>query len=348
MLNEAAGVEFRETDSVLEALILEANLIKKHQPDANVRDKDNKSFNYLVITNEAYPRVLVVRGRDLFSDWKEQNIKYLFGPFPKGGALKEGLKIIRKILPFRDACNPEDRKPCFNRQIKLCPGVCSGEISKTQYAQLIRNIKLLFEGRKERLLLQLEREMKKLAKIERFEEAAKVKQQVLALTHIKETALLGSDYKVSKGGDTSSRIEGFDIAHTGEASRVGVMVAIEDGVANKALYRKFNIRTEKKGDVAALEELLKRRLDHPEWPLPNLLVLDGGVAQKNAAIRILNEFGYKIPIVNVVKNDRHKASKVSGNVALIEKLEKEILLANAEAHRFALSHHRKKRSEALK
>lgn len=347
MLDEASTLEWQETDSVLEALILEANLIKKHQPPANTRDKDNKSFNYLVITKEDFPRVLVVRGRELFSNWEEKDIKHLFGPFPSGGALKEGIKIVRKIFPFRDKCSSEDKKPCFNKQINLCPGICSQEVTKTEYAKTIRNIKLLFDGKKGQLLRQLEQEMKKLAKGEKFEEAAKIRHQVFTLTHIRETALLGSDYKVSRG-EESGRIEAFDVAHIGETNRVGVMVAVEDGVARKSSYRKFNVQTEKKGDIAALEEILRRRFNHPEWQLPSLIVIDGGVAQKNAALRVLSEFGYKIPIVNVVKNERHKAGKIVGNATLIEKLERDILLANAEAHRFAVSFHREKRRNALK
>ena len=168
MLEEAQNVDWTETDSVLEALILEANLIKKHQPDHNTKEKDNKSFNYLVITKEEFPRVLVVRGRELFSDWKEKDVKYLFGPFPNGGALKDAMKIVRKIFPFRDTCVPSDNaqtksKPCFNRQLGLCPGVCSGEVTKTEYAVIMHHIRLLFEGKKPKLLQELERNMKKAA-----------------------------------------------------------------------------------------------------------------------------------------------------------------------------------------
>jgi len=121
MLKETASVEWQETDSVLEALILEANLIKKHQPLHNSRDKDNKSFNYLVITREDFPRILVVRGRELFSNWKDAEMKYLFGPFPNGGALKEGLTVVRKIFPFRDKCLPAPR---------LSPAFANGQVGR--------------------------------------------------------------------------------------------------------------------------------------------------------------------------------------------------------------------------
>tara|TARA_B100000745_G_scaffold299783_1_gene251498 strand:+ start:15680 stop:16897 length:1218 start_codon:yes stop_codon:yes gene_type:complete len=345
MRDEATAVTFEKTDSVLEALILEANLIKKHHPRYNTRDRDNKSFNYLIITNEDFPRVLIVRGRDLFSSWKERDIKRLFGPFP-GGGLKEALKTVRKIFPFRDACAITDHKPCFNQQIGLCPGVCIGSISKTKYLRTIRHVQLLFEGKKKKLLETLTTEMKRLAKMEEFEKASEVKRKIFALTHIQETALIGSDYKVSSGSDMK-RVEGYDVAHMSEQNRVGVMVVVTEGKARTSDYRKFNIATKKKGDVAALEELLQRRFNHDEWSLPDMIVIDGGIAQRNAAQRVLDTFEYAIPLVHVVKNDKHKVSRIIGNRALVEKYQNEILLANAEAHRFSISFHKQKQRKNL-
>lgn len=342
MLNEAQTIQWEETDSVLEALILEANLIKKHQPPYNTREKDNKSFNYLVITKEDFPRVLVVRGRDLFSKWNDRNIKVVYGPFPSGGSLKEAVRIVRKIFPFRDRCEPGSGTPCFNAQIGLCPGVCSGVISKTEYAKTIRRIQMLFEGKKKSLLERLEREMRVHATREEFEAADERKRQMFALTHIRDASMIGDDFRVSSGG-AIDRIEGYDVAHISETARVGVMVVIEDGKPSKSAYRTFNIQTKAKGDTAALEEILRRRLAHTEWQLPSVIVVDGGLPQKNAAKRALDAFGYAIPLVNIVKNERHKAARVVGNSALIAQSEKALLLANSEAHRFALSLHRRKR-----
>lgn len=347
MLEAARSVDYEATDSVLEALILEANLIKKHQPPHNTRDKDNKSFAYVVITNETFPRILRVRGRELFTTWKERDIKYIFGPFSSGGILKDALSIIRKILPYRDKCAPDENTPCFNRQIGLCPGVCTGEVTAREYGKRVQQIRLLLEGKKGRVVAALEKEMKAHAKREEFEKAEEYKRRIFALTHIRETALLGSDYKVSTGAGTG-RIEAYDVAHISETSRVGVMVVVTDGKAEKNEYRKFTIRTEQKGDIAALEEILRRRFEHVEWQLPSLIVIDGGVAQKNAAKRVMDEFGFKIPIVNVVKNERHKAARIVGNEALLQTMQDDILLANAEAHRFAVSFYRLKQRKNLR
>jgi len=356
MLEESNGVDWKTTDSVLEALILEANFIKKYQPPFNTREKDNKSFNYLVITKEDFPRVLVVRGRELLSSRATQKLdtipKYIFGPFPNGNILKEALTVVRKIFPFRDKCIPSwkindtNKKPCFNKQLGLCPGVCSGEIGKADYAKIISNIRLLFLGKKTKLIKKIEREMIRLAKEQKFEKAGELKRQIFALKHIKETSLIGAEYRISNG-DVFGRIEAYDVAHISETAKVGVMVVLEDGKIKKSEYRKFNIRTEKKGDIVALEEVLRRRFNHNEWNLPNILVIDGGIAQKRITIKILDEYGYKIPIVNVVKNEKHKAGRLVGNEILIKKMEKEILLANMEAHRFAITFHRQKRRKTL-
>ena len=144
MLGEAKAVKFIKTDSVLEALILEANLIKKHLPRYNSVQKDDKSFNYVVFTDEAFPALRVMRGKDLSQlsassapnlKPKSLKLKAVYGPFPHGLQFKEAMKIIRRIFPYRDEkCLPADagsprhggtspghQKPCFNRQIGLCP-----------------------------------------------------------------------------------------------------------------------------------------------------------------------------------------------------------------------------------
>ena len=340
MVEDAKMVTWEETDSVLEALILEANLIKKYEPPANVRDKDNKSFNYLVVTNEDLPRVLAVRGRELFQDWNEKDIRHLFGPYPKG--LNIALKIVRKIFPYRDKCEPcqqvqgeslyqtsstrtplvlgkSECKPCFNRQIGLCPGVCSGEISKKEYARVIRNIVLLFSGKKKSLIKTLEKEMAVHAKKEKFEKAAYVRQQVHALTHIHDVALIGDSYKATSGevGQTF-RIEGYDVAHTGGSSVTGVMTVIVDGEADKKEYRTFNIRDIANNDIASLKQLLERRLTHHEWGMPRIIVVDGGKAQIHAARSVLKQGGIEIPVVGVVKDERHKPKQILGDKILVQ------------------------------
>lgn len=361
MVAQAGSIAWQITNSVLEALILEANLIKKHQPPFNIEQKDNKSWNYVVITKEDFPRVLLVRGRELFSNSPEARslkLAAIFGPYPHGGQLKEALKIIRRIFPYRDKCIPcqtpnigpsyvESRvecKPCFNRQIGLCPGVCSGEMSKEEYAKVIRNIRDMLSGKFKGLKLRLAKDMKAASKAEHFEKAAELRRQISALGHIRDVSLIKEE-RISAGGGT--RIEAFDVAHTAGSETVAVMTVVENGEPLKAAYRKFKIQTARNNDIAALTEALSRRLNHQEWPLPRVFAIDGGKSQLRAAERVLKDAGLQIPVVAVVKNEFHKPKGIIGDKRMIDAHSKDVLLANSEAHRFAVSYHRNRRRKAM-
>lgn len=357
MLEEAKSITWEKTDSVLEALILEANLIKKHQPTYNTKDKSDTSFNYVVITKEDFPRVLVVRGSELASKVQSSKLKTSFGPFTQGSVLKEALKIVRKIFPYRDKCLPFEAsakkgRSCFNAQINLCPGVCSGEIGKREYARTVRNIVLLFRGKKSVLIKKLQKEMRAAAKAEDFELAASLRNKIFTLEHINDTSLIKDEIK--QLGSTG-RIEAYDVAHISETARVGVMVVVQDGEAARGEYRKFKIKTKTKGDVAALKEILERRFGNhgsgsASWRMPKLIVVDGAKAQMNCAQKVLKEFGYKIPVVAVTKDEKHRPKQILTDVGTssVSTYEKEVLLANAEAHRFAVSFHRKRRSKSMR
>jgi excinuclease ABC subunit C len=349
MIQKSAGLKAIATGSLLEAVILEANLIKKYQPKYNTKEKDQKSFNYILITSEEFPRVLIVRGRNLAAEKPSGDI---YGPFPKGDLLKEALRIIRKIFPFSDKCVPMAGKPCFNRQIGLCPGVCSGEMGAAEYSQQIRRIKMFLSGKMKSLIKDLENEMKKLAKEREFEKANEVKKKIFSLKHIQDIALIK---KTEVSGTFTAevsgafRIEAIDVAHLAGASPVGVVVVIEDGQPKKSDYRKFILRKTPPGnDPAGLREVLERRLRHFEWPLPDLFVVDGGSSQLKTAERVLALRRLNIPLVAVVKDARHKPKAILGNCVLGAKYRAEVLLANSEAHRFAQKFHRERRDGSFR
>ena len=350
MLTKFDVIDFIKTDSVLEALILEAHLIKKHQPEANIKEKDNKSFNFVVITKEDFPRVLIVRGRELLNShfMKEElyDISHSFGPFPNGSQLREAMKIIRKMFPFRDRCTPLSGKQCFNRQIGLCPGVCAGEISQVDYGKQIKNIVLFFEGNKKQLLKNLEKQMKSFAQKKEFEKANVIKHTLFTLNHIRDISLIKDDMSKTVF-DTEFRIESYDIAHMSGKNVVGVMTVVEDGEIKKSDYRKFKIKDNPGvNDTKALSEVLSRRLAHIEWRLPDLVVVDGGIAQKRVVEKILEKNNIKIPVVSVVKDERHKPREILGDKKWL-KYEREILLSNNEAHRYAISFHKHLREKIL-
>ncbi len=367
MLEEAKTIEFRKTESVLEALLLEADLIKKFKPTYNTLEKDDKSFNCVVLTKEDFPQLLIVRKREIdFENCKIKNCKLrsVYGPFTNGLQLQEALKIIRKIFPYHDSkCHVptqplnhsspqtlEKLKPCFNFSIGLCPGTCIGAIDKQSYAIRVKRIKKLLSGDVKSVVKDLEKEMNNFAKEQKFEAAKILRDKIYALQHINDISLIKSDFLSSSTEtldplSTKLRIEAYDIAHMSGQNMVGVMTVIENGMPNKSQYRKFEIKTcDNANDPKALKEVLERRFNHPEWRFPDFLVVDGSTAQLNIANSIVLEKGLKISVVAVVKDDRHKAKGILGREDLVKKYKKEIILANAESHRFAISFHKQKRS----
>lgn len=336
-------VDFFETDSVLEAIILEANLIKKHQPYYNTLEKDDKSFNYVVVTKETFPKVLVLRERELevFSEEKEA----IFGPFPQGGTIREGLSIIRKIFPFHDGSSIKKDQVEFYRQLGLTPDLSKEEMRKN-YKKNIKNIILFFQGKKGQVIKNLEKDMQYFAKRKEFEMAKVMRDRIFALQHIRDVSLIKREELLSKAGNF--RIEAYDISHISGTNMVGVMTVVTDGEKDPKEYRKFRIRGyTSSNDVGALEEIMKRRLAHPEWIYPNLVVVDGSVAQKRRIENIFNELGVHIPVIAVVKNERHKPKALLGDKTLAQKYEKQIILANAESHRFAVNYHKERRRKSL-
>jgi excinuclease ABC subunit C len=343
MVFKADKIDFQGTDSVLEALILEANLIKKHQPKYNTKEKSDKSFNYVCITKESLPKVMIVRGRNV----EHRVFNKIYGPFTSGTQLREAIKIIRRIFPFLDEKYKNNYR--FYKQVDLVPDISSTEGIK-KYKNNIKNLKLFFQGKKKQVLRNLEKEMKAYAKVHAFEKAGEAKRQIFALKHINDVALLKNDSPhpnpllIKERGEF--RIEAYDIAHMGGKNMTGVMVVVEGKEVNKNEYRKFKIKTQADAnDTGALAEVLERRLAHAEWAYPSLIVVDGSTAQINAAKRVLTKAGIKIPVASVVKDERHKPKAIMGDESFARRYKKEILLANSEAHRFAIAYHKNMRNK---
>jgi len=346
MVTKSNGLKWQENDSVLEALINEANLIKKHWPYYNTKEKDNKSFQYLGITGDEFPKILLIRGRALSTPdkVKKNNIKTLFGPYPNGTTLREALKIVRRIFPFVDEHSGKRDNYEFYRQLGLSPDTKNSELRK-QYLENISNIKLIFQGKKKTLIRKLKKEMTVFAKEQNFEKADLIKKKVFALEHINDVALI-KDENLKNPWNGRQRIESYDVAHLSGKSMVGVMTTVLDGTISKDDYRKFIIRSvDGSNDTGALYEILTRRLKHPQWGMPDIIVVDGSTAQINFANKALKDSGMTIPIVAVTKDERHKARELRGDREIIEKHRNSILLANSESHRFAITFHKKRRGK---
>ena len=204
LVSQIKKIKHQKTDTGLEALILESELIKKYQPPYNVLEKDDKSFLYVEITKEKFPRVLLVRGLSREKSRGKDNpissvlnskSSIYYGPFTSAASLREALKIIRRIFPYsthdsRSTVQVPRFKACFDYQIGLCPGVCANLISAKEYAKTIRNIKLFFSGKKHQILKSLEKEMKQASKQLEFEKAEKIRRQIFALKHIEDPAFI--------------------------------------------------------------------------------------------------------------------------------------------------------------
>lgn len=338
MISLADTVLFETTDTVLEALIKEANLIKKYQPKYNIKEKDNKSYSYVCITKDSLPKVIVERGRTI--SFTDKTYDAVYGPFPSQQKLYTALKIIRKIFPF--VTDKTGSK--LYAQIGLEPDMNKDNFFEI-YKRNIRNIKLFFQGKKTALIKTLEKEMKTHAKKLQFEQAHRVKKQIFALTHINDVALI-DDEKVNT--DIAFRIEAFDVAHMMGTNSVGVMTVMENGAVLKSAYRKFILRNTPKGDdLRGLVEILSRRFKHLEWSLPNLIVIDGGMTHLKTAQSFIKSIALEIDVVSVVKDNKHKAKDILGTSDSIKKNKKEIILINSESHRFAIEFYRSKHRKSL-
>ncbi len=365
MITLATTVTYQETGSVLEALLLESKLIKEHNPIYNAKEKDDKSFTCVVITQEIFPRVLTMRIRDYEKKFTKKDVAYVYGPFASLPQLRIAMKIIRKMFPYRDTCevghgakSDEDIRsqqakgakssgPCFNAQIKLCPGVCIGQITEKEYAKNISNIRRLFDGKKTEIKISLEKDMKEYAKGQLFEKAALARNTLFALDHIKDISLIKEE-KVLSFKDKSFRIEAYDAAHISGTNRVGVMVVIDGGHVEKSEYRKFKLEENVNDDYEGLRQILLRRFTHKEWRYPDLLVIDGGIGHKQTAEKVLASLSLLIPCVAVVKDERHKPKDILGDKVHVDYHKKDILLANSEAHRFAIGYHKTLRDKLVK
>lgn len=358
MTKQVTEIDYITKPTALEALVLEANLIKHFWPKYNVLQKDNKSFMYLAITDEEFPRPLLVRGTDL-DDESAKKYKVVFGPYTSSRALKAALDLVRKAFPW-SSCKPGQKRACFNVHLKLCPGVCIDAVDKKTYQKTIRDLIRFFEGKKEDILKDYQKQMKKLSKEQKYEEAAMIRNKVHFLEHIQDVAVLKRDDEMVdriKPGEGMvvnlfGRIEGYDISNISGTSQVASMVVFENGAPAKAEYRKFKIKTVVgSNDVASMKETLMRRLGHREWSKPDLILIDGGLPQVHAAEEVLHHLNVQIPVVGIAKGKERKrndiiCSRVS--VELCELCNQYVdLLAQVrdEAHRFAITYHKKVRSK---
>ena len=355
LIHEVVFISWEQTDSVLEAVILEGRYIKEHRPKYNVLWKDDKSWNYIVVTKDRYPEVETVREHDLKNVQKQ--FTYVFGPYP-GMNVRATMKIFRRLFLI-SVCKPAAKRPCIYRQMGECLGVCTDEVSPKEYKEkVIQPLVTFLKGRKKQLIRNLQKKMKEAAKAQKFEEAARVRNQITNLQEIQDVALLNKSFVqdyTPKSGIHISRIEGYDISHLGATGVVGSMVVFNESGPIKSDYRKFKIRSlQGQSDVDALDEVITRRLNHPEWQHPDLFLIDGGRPQINRVIKVLRDRQIKTAVIGIAKGPERKRNDV---IVLDEGVESSgfdrnellrwisthrvlLMQVRDEAHRFAISYQR--------
>jgi excinuclease ABC subunit C len=332
-MNEVVEIEYIETDSTVEAILLESRLIKKHSPVYNIKDKDDKSRLYIHITQEDFPRVYSLRETDLVLIREKNPI--LYGPFFSGASLSLALEMIRKIAPFR-SCRKLPKKRCLYGYLGLCSAPCLGDVNKVEYRKNIHLVRDFFEGRKERVLSSLKKDLKNYSKHKEYEQAAKVRDRLYALEHLKQS------FAIKKETNTIfDRVEGYDISNISGEFATGSMVVFIDGLPEKSEYRKFKIKNIRgANDTGMMTQVLRRRFRN-DWPHPDLIVIDGGKGQVNSAVAVLKSEKLDIPIVGLAKGiDRKKDEIITsrilprGEIVLFKQV-------RDEAHRFAKGYYQK-------
>lgn len=368
MLASASRVDFQETDSEIEALILESQLIKKHQPLFNIMLRDDKQYFYVIFTGETFPKIFIThqpKGLPFEALAKE-------GPFTDGTALKITLKMLRRIFPYC-TCKQKHNNYCLNYHLGNCPGFCCLKRETTvgqvvAYKKNVAAIKEILSGKKKSLIKRFEKEMNTLAKKGNLEKAIEFRDKIEKLKRIFENARIITerrDFDISKYQSDDRgvleelkrklglkniphRIEGYDISNIQGKFATGAMVVFTDGQPDKNEYRKFKIHSIG-GDTQMLAEILHRRFNHPEWRFPDLILIDGGKGQLNAAVSALKKSNQKIPVVALTKNLRHRGDHIFISTKksavplknLPVPVRNLILQIDAEAHRFAIGYYRR-------
>jgi len=349
LVSEIVDIDFQTTESAMEALILEANLINLHKPYYNIKLKDDKYFVNIIITEEKFPRILIARA----SDKKKRKTKNIFGPYTSKQDARRVIDLLAKIF-----CNKK-KDPSSTENLYLryhIKGYSSGKvgsISEGDYKKIINNIKSFLKGKKERVVKRTEEEMLSAARRKDFEKAAQLRDQIFALRHIRDTAFMDKeDLLLEKQSTDFDRIEGYDISNISGKDAVGSMVVFRRNRPDKDEYRKFKIKTvQGANDIAMMKEVLERRFGNGhDWQLPDLIVMDGGMTQTNAAKTVLKKNGLTIPIVGIAKGPDRKGEKlffsapkgfVFPDIGLIKEV-------RDESHRFAINYHRKLRENKIK
>jgi excinuclease ABC subunit C len=372
-IGEIADIDYIDCESEVDALLVESRLIKDIQPKFNKDLKDDKSFPYLMITTrEEFPRVELTR------EPRSTGVK-LYGPFASAGALRGAIQVLQRIFKFRtcslDISESDPRwqwfRPCLLASIQQCSAPCNVRISKEDYRRDIRRLQTFLEGGKQRLLNEMRQEMQECSKSLQFERAATLRDEIQMLERLEERGELEThaqpevfyiDPKKGLAGlrkvlelpETPRVIEGVDIAHLGGGETVASLVQFIDGLPFKPGYRRFRIeQVDGIDDFRSIYEVISRRfrrLSDEQEAFPDVLLIDGGKGQLNAAMAAFRDQQITPPtVISLAKRDeeifvpgRSDPIVLSRNAFALRLLQ----YIRDESHRFAQHYHHILRSKS--
>lgn len=361
LIAEIYDTDWIVVDTEMDALFLESEMIKRYKPKWNILLRDDKTVSYVRIDMKSeVPYVSMTR--------QPQDDKATYvGPFYAKTTVSTALRILRKVFPYYD--KPFDGKKTLNTDLGLTPGIETGQCTPSEYKKNLRKLIRYLEGGREKLIKELEKDMKKEAALGHFEKAAELRNQYFGLKGLKKKIVfsdkefldISSDQalkqlqKILGLSEPPRRIEGYDISHEQGTNVVASMVVFTNGVSDRSEYRKFKLRHQRNDDTANMREVLERRLKHSEWTFPNLVILDGAEGQIGAVIDLLME--HQIPVIGRDKSGDHTrnasvvmvipAVSADGNISYTHEvlppdshIAKLIARIDEESHRFAISYHR--------
>jgi excinuclease ABC subunit C len=377
LVAEIADVDWMVVESELDALFLEAEMVRRYMPPYNILLRDDKALSYIRIDYDSdYPTVTTTR-RPL-----DDGARY-FGPYYSTYGVRQALKLLRKIFPFATRKNPGQKRATLYYHIGLDPGLEEGKTTLEDYRANLRKLISYIEGNRNRIVKQVEKDMKRAAKAKDFEAAARLRNQLFALQNInkqvvfsdKEFMDISKDHALGEIVDLlglekfPQRIEGYDISHMSGTDVVASMVVFTNGVSNKGEYRKFKTKINHNNDFYNMHETISRRLserNRKAWGLPSLVLIDGGKGQLDAALRARDEADcQKLPFIGLAKREEQividkMRSGVTLNTGMLNKMggfmseSDDFILVNLphntnlikllqrirdESHRFAVSYH---------
>lgn len=376
LVAEIVDTDWVTVESELDALFLEAELVKRYMPRYNILLRDDKSSTYVRINyDDPYPSIS-------FTRQPLDDKAHYFGPFFNGGEVKRALRYLRRVFPYSTHTGVIPKRACLQYHLGLCPGLEEDKTPLVEYRANLRKLMQFLKGEREKVVEKMQADMQKAAKKQDFEKAAELRNQYYALKALskqivfsdKEFLDISKDRGLSGLADLLGlereprRIEGYDISHMQGTDNVASMVVFTNGIPDKANYRKFKMRIPGNNDFAHMHEAITRRCSEKNvkaWGLPDLFLIDGGKGQVAAAIRARDELGIKRPMVGLAKREEEivvHLEKSQVNVSKIE-LHKQRAIVNEsddflmillpkdsdivkllqrvrdESHRFAVSYH---------